>query len=271
MSKVIKLTQAHLDILREFRIFTRYHPSFAHFLSNNGAGWLKVGSEITFKSKIELEPYCAVYKSPYVGGKGTVPSHGLCSMGSQSYSNSALPEKMQIGRYCSIGEGLTILDSYHPLERVSTAHFTWKPGAALVEAARSDRGAKFYDKPVFHIKGGKAYPVIGNDVWIGQNVTLSMGIKIGDGAVVAANSTVTKSFPPFAVVGGNPAKILKYRFTEYQQKELLKIRWWDYLFTDFDHLPMDDMFTFLRSWKEQSASFSLYTPQKLTLPDAFLC
>lgn len=269
MAKVVEITSDHLSLLKEFRIFTRYHPSFDHYLANNGSGWCKLGSKLTFHSKIELEPYSAIYSSPYVGGKGNVPSHGLCSIGSQSYSHSALPEKMKVGRYCSIGEGLTVLDSYHPLERISTSHFTWKPVSAFVEAMRADAGAKFIEKPAFQIKGTKPYPSIGNDVWIGQNVTLSMGIKIGDGAVVAANSTLTKSVPPYAIVGGNPAKIIRYRFTDYQREQLLHIRWWDYSFTDFDHLPMDDMFAFLRAWKEESHSFKLYTPKKLVLPDAF--
>jgi hypothetical protein len=111
-----------------------------------------------------------------------------------------------------------------------------------------DKEAEFNEKPIFHIKGGKPYPVIGNDVWIGQNVTLSMGIQIGDGAVVAANSMLAKSVPTCAVVGGNPAKIIKYRFTEYQREQLLEILGSDYLCTDFYQFPMDDMFTFLRCW-----------------------
>lgn len=69
---------------------------------------------------------------------------------------------------------------------------------------------------------------IENDVWIASNVKIKQGVKIGDGAVVATESFVTKNVPPYAVVGGNPAKIIKYRFSEEQISALLKIRWWDW-------------------------------------------
>ena len=69
--------------------------------------------------------------------------------------------------------------------------------------------------------------VIGNDVWLGSGCTIMSGITIGDGAVVAANATVVKDVPPYAVVGGNPAKVLKYRFTEEQIAKLLEKPWWE--------------------------------------------
>jgi tetrahydrodipicolinate N-succinyltransferase len=70
--------------------------------------------------------------------------------------------------------------------------------------------------------------IIGNDVWIAADVKIKQGVKIGDGAVLATQSFVTKDVPPYAVVGGNPAKIIKYRFTEEQIKDLLEIKWWNW-------------------------------------------
>ena len=69
---------------------------------------------------------------------------------------------------------------------------------------------------------------IENDVWIGANSTIMSGIKIGNGAIVAAGSTVTKDVPSYAIVAGNPAKVVKYRFTEEQIEKLLSIAWWDW-------------------------------------------
>jgi virginiamycin A acetyltransferase len=80
---------------------------------------------------------------------------------------------------------------------------------------------------------GKAYPTkgnteIGNDVWIGFNSTIMPGIKIGDGAIIATNSTVTKNVEPYAIIGGNPAKEIKKRFTKEKIETLLEIKWWNW-------------------------------------------
>lgn len=80
---------------------------------------------------------------------------------------------------------------------------------------------------------GKSYPTkgnteIGNDVWIGFNSTIMPGIKIGDGAIIATNSTVTKNVEPYSVVGGNPAKEIKKRFTKEKIETLLEIKWWNW-------------------------------------------
>jgi acetyltransferase-like isoleucine patch superfamily enzyme len=69
---------------------------------------------------------------------------------------------------------------------------------------------------------------VGNDVWIGATSTIMSGITIGDGAIIGAGSMVTKDVPPFAIVAGNPSKIVKYRFTEEQIEKLLQISWWDW-------------------------------------------
>ena len=67
-----------------------------------------------------------------------------------------------------------------------------------------------------------------NDVWIGENAHIMSGVTIGDGAIVGSEALVTKDVPPYAIVGGNPAKIIKYRFDEYTIEKLLKIKWWDF-------------------------------------------
>ena len=80
---------------------------------------------------------------------------------------------------------------------------------------------------------GKNYPTkgnteIGNDVWIGFNSTIMPGIKIGDGAIIATNSTLTKNVEPYSIVGGNPAIEIKKRFTKEQIEKLLEIKWWNW-------------------------------------------
>ena len=80
---------------------------------------------------------------------------------------------------------------------------------------------------------GKSYPtkgdtVIGNDVWIGHDATLMPGVQIGDGAIIATKSVVTKNVEPYTIVGGNPAKPIKKRFSEDIIARLLEMKWWDW-------------------------------------------
>ena len=80
---------------------------------------------------------------------------------------------------------------------------------------------------------GKSYPtkgdtIVGNDVWIGYNSTIMPGIRIGDGAIIATNSTITKDVEPYTIVGGNPAKEIRKRFTEKETIKLLEIKWWNW-------------------------------------------
>lgn len=118
------------------------------------------------------------------------------------------------GKFCSFAKNIRIfLDGNHPMTTFTTYPFH------LI----------FKDIPLNNY--GKENPTIGNDVWIANDVTIFSGVTIGDGAVIAGQSVVTKSVPPYAVVGGNPARILKYRFTEEQIKDLLELKWWD--------LPLD--------------------------------
>lgn len=75
---------------------------------------------------------------------------------------------------------------------------------------------------------------IGNDVWVGSNCALKPGITIHDGAIIATGAVVTKDVPPYAIVGGVPAKVIKMRFPDNIIWEMLKLQWWDYCFTDFN-------------------------------------
>jgi virginiamycin A acetyltransferase len=80
---------------------------------------------------------------------------------------------------------------------------------------------------------GKEYPVkgdtiIGNDVWIGYGATIMPGVRIGDGAIIAAKSVVARDVEPYTIVGGNPAKEIRKRFSESQVEDLMKLKWWDW-------------------------------------------
>lgn len=121
---------------------------------------------------------------------------------------------LRVGRYCSIGGGVDVLlGGNHNTRWVTTYPFNViKPEAAHITGHPSTNGDV----------------VIGNDVWIGQKSVVMSGVTIGDGAVIAAYAVVTKDVAPYTIVGGNPAKPIRKRFSEQEIASLLRIKWWDW-------------------------------------------
>lgn len=125
--------------------------------------------------------------------------------------------RLNLGKYCSLAVGLTILlGGNHRYDWVSTYPFSgipdiWPEAIGITGHSTSNGDV-----------------VIGNDVWIGLNVTIMSGVIVGDGAVIAAESVVTKNVKPYSIVGGNPAKILKMRFSDHIINKLLEICWWNW-------------------------------------------
>lgn len=125
--------------------------------------------------------------------------------------------KLIIGKYCSISPNVTILlGGEHDIKRLTTYPF--------------DMLANLANKtPPYSLTKGDV--IIGNDVWIGINVTILSGVHIGDGVVIGACALVNKDVPPYAIVGGVPAKLIRYRFSKKQIKDLLKFQWWNWDFS----------------------------------------
>lgn len=123
-----------------------------------------------------------------------------------------------IGKFTSIAQNVTILlGGYHRHDWISTYPFKSIKEGLWPRA-----------KHVIKDRTSKGDVIIGNDVWIGINSTILSGVTIGDGAVIAACSVVTKNIPPYAIVGGNPAKIIKMRFTDHEIEKLLAVSWWNW-------------------------------------------
>jgi acetyltransferase-like isoleucine patch superfamily enzyme len=125
--------------------------------------------------------------------------------------------KFIVGNFCSIANNLTVfLGGNHRSDWVTTYPFG------------------HLHQNIFNNFNGDGHPatkgdvIIGNDVWIGNDVTIMSGVTIGDGSILAANSVITKNVEPYSIVGGNPAKLIKYRFTSEQIEKLLEIKWWNW-------------------------------------------
>lgn len=122
-----------------------------------------------------------------------------------------------VGKFCSISDNVTIfLGGNHRSDWITTYPFP----------AFNDTFPEA--KNITGCVATNGNVIIGNDVWIGSHATILSGVTIGDGAIIGAYSLVTKSVPPYAIMGGNPAKIIRYRFDPSIIQLLLKIKWWDW-------------------------------------------
>ncbi len=125
--------------------------------------------------------------------------------------------RLFIGKYCSIAGGATVfLGGNHRPDWVTTYPFS-----AIFDTWPEAKGIKGHPQSKGDVR-------IENDVWLGANATIMSGVTVGNGAVVAACAVVTKNVPPYAILGGNPARIIRYRFNEKTIKRLQEIRWWDW-------------------------------------------
>lgn len=129
-----------------------------------------------------------------------------------------LGDRLVIGKFCAIARGITFImnGANHRMNSVTTYPFNimghgWEKCTPTLE-----------DLPF------KGDTVVGNDVWIGQDVTVMPGVHIGDGAIIAAESVVTRDIPPYHVAGGNPCRVIRKRFDDALIDYLLALKWWDW-------------------------------------------
>jgi len=202
----IKITDEFLTALTSNRIYLR--PHFHHGDSE--------GKIVNVINSVNAEAYARIPESSFSWD-------GSVFIGAFSYIvQGSILGQSSIGRYCSIGTGVRIMGQSHPTDRVTTS--TWTYGSNVKRLVENDFGVtplQSYDVP------NEPGVRIGNDVWIADNVTFKRNITVHDGAIIAANAVVTKDVPHYAIVAGNPAKVVKYRFPEQIIAALREVKWWE--------------------------------------------
>ncbi|MEP5154745.1 sulfotransferase domain-containing protein [Planktotalea sp.] len=172
---------------------------------------------------------------------------GDCSMGAFSYAVTGHAYGTHIGRYCSIARDVNIGQFNHTMEWLSTSPFQFEQGFKFATGENFPFKAEYDENNPDPALSARARleltrtTTIGNDVWIGHGAVLTAGVSVGDGAVIGAHAVVTKDVPPYAIVGGVPAKLIRYRFPKRQIKQLLALQWWQYAPWQLADVPFADL------------------------------
>ena len=180
--------------------------------------------QIHYHTEIDL-------KTEFEGKNVILSGVGLqdCRLGYGSYiGNDTILYKTDIGRFCSIADHVSIIFGEHPSSKfVSTNQaFYFKSGVGGDSYVNQDYWFPEQTYPSAD-KEKDRYCIIGNDVWIGKKVMMKSGVKIGDGAIIATGAIVTKDVEPYSIVGGVPARLIRYRFSREEIEWLQNLKWWE--------------------------------------------
>jgi len=183
-----------------------------------------ISSKAMVKDGVHLEAPVRLY--------GTARVNKDSSIGAFSYieSRTTIFPGTQIGRYCSIGKDCQIGVIAHPTEWLSTSPIQYNFSYHFPDYAEGFPQRTFERPMRTHI---------GNDVWIGSMSVIKRGVEIGDGAIIAAGAVVTRDVPPYAIVGGVPAGIIRYRFDCHTIARLLKVRWWEFPYKELSGIAFE--------------------------------
>ena len=244
---VMRVTPRLLALLRERQVL----------LNSSGSGdrW-QAGEPVGVAEDCRLEPYAGLLEGDIIPR----------ALGSFSYSHSRLSTRLRLGRYCSIASGVSWMGLDHPLAWAGTSPAFYDTEHSVFRAFRR-RNRLDYQVGEFPFPDGTIK--IGNDVWVGDQAMIAPGVTIGDGAVVGARALVRQDVPPYAVVAGHPARIVRFRFTEELIARFLEAQWWRFTPAIVSPLPAAEPERFLDALADKIERETLQpmTPLCLTAKD----
>jgi acetyltransferase-like isoleucine patch superfamily enzyme len=218
------------------------------FFATHNSDHLADDRMLQFDEWTKIESCCGILCGTY-----------LPEIGTGSYSWSKITSELKIGRYCSLADRIELIGVRHPIESITTSSIQYDTQFSLCQYYEQKLGGKIGGVP----NPQKWNVVIENDVWIGSGVSIARGVTIHSGAIVAAKSVVVKDVPSYAIVGGNPAKIIKYRFSEDIVKGLLESEWWLVSPQELSHYDRSSPDKFLAHFDKTSHS-SKWRPPIIT-------
>lgn len=198
---------------------------------------IKLGTNVTLSKNVDF--WGSTFDGYNSVGRNSEISYS--TIGKMSYlGKNCLLNKVEIGNFCSIGDNVKVIYGSHPTNQFFSTH-------PAFFSTKKQSNITFVNKDLYienkKLKGNMSV-IIQNDVWIGSNVSIFEGVKIGTGSILAAGAVVIKDVPPYSIVGGVPAKLISYRFKPNIISELLKSNWWSNDIGWFENL---DNLNFLNS------------------------
>lgn len=225
----------HMD----WKIFLRRNPLF------DWLKWCKLKLTIERQYKnIHVGYYSQIVKCEFASFNYIGEYAVLTNVKLDDYSyigGHSVVHNASFGKYCSVASGCMIGLGIHPTDHLSTHPVFYTHRESFWQSVTQSPTIEEYKS----IK-------IGHDVWIGTNAVIRDGVEIGIGSIIAAGAVVTHDVPPYAVVGGVPAKILRYRFDEETIKALLESRWWEKAPVTLQRLSTWNVEEFLKQIRNKS-------------------